>query len=67
MKTFSLSRHSQLFSVPESKKDYLFVGLGNLPYHEELYRAESYAIAYSVIQISKFHHRALFIGSLLRS
>lgn len=46
MKTFSLSRHSQLFSVPESKKDYLFVGSGNLPYHEEPYRAESYAIAY---------------------
>ncbi|MBS7233371.1 helix-turn-helix transcriptional regulator [Flavobacterium psychroterrae] len=46
MKTFSLSRHSQLFSVPESRKDYLFVGSGNLPYHEEPYRAESYAIAY---------------------
>jgi len=46
MKTFSLSRHSRLFSVPESKKDYLFVGAGSLPYHEEPYRAESYAIAY---------------------
>lgn len=46
MKTFSLLRHSQLFSVPESKKDYLFVGSGSLPYHEEPYRAESYAIAY---------------------
>lgn len=46
MKTFSLARHSALFSVPESKKDYLFVGSGNLPYHEEPYRAESYAIAY---------------------
>jgi AraC family transcriptional activator of pobA len=46
MKTFSLSRHSKLFSVPESTKDYLFVGSGSLPYYEEPYRAESYAIAY---------------------
>lgn len=46
MKTFSLSRHSKLFSVPESRKDYLFVGSGSLPYYEEPYRAESYAIAY---------------------
>ena len=46
MKTFSLSTHSKLFSVPESKKDYLFVGSSNQPYHEEPYRAESYAIAY---------------------
>lgn len=46
MKTFSLATHSKLFSVPESKKDYLFVGSGSLPYHEEPYRAESYAIAY---------------------
>lgn len=46
MKTFSLSRHSKLFSVPETKKNYLFVGSGNHPYHEEPYRAESYAIAY---------------------
>lgn len=46
MKTFSLSRHSRLFSVPESSKDYLFVGSSDQPYHEEPYRAESYAIAY---------------------
>lgn len=46
MKTFSLSRHSQLFSVPDHKKDYLFVGSGDHPYHDEPYRAESYAIAY---------------------
>lgn len=46
MKTFSLSRHSQLFSVPEHNRDYLFVGSGDRPYHEEPYRAESYAIAY---------------------
>lgn len=46
MKTFSLSSHSKLFSVPDSKKDYLFVGSSNQPYHEEPYRAESYAIAY---------------------
>lgn len=46
MKTFSLSRHSKLFSVPDSSKEYLFVSSGNSPYHEEPYRAESYAIAY---------------------
>jgi AraC family transcriptional activator of pobA len=46
MKTFSLSRHSRLFSVPDHNKDYLFVSSGNRPYHEEPYRAESYAIAY---------------------
>jgi AraC family transcriptional activator of pobA len=46
MKTFSLSRHSKLFSVPDHSRDYLFVGSGNHPYHEEPYRAESYAIAY---------------------
>jgi AraC family transcriptional activator of pobA len=46
MKTFSLSRHSRLFSVPDHNKDYLFVGSGDHPYHEEPYRAESYAIAY---------------------
>ncbi|WP_293304621.1 helix-turn-helix domain-containing protein [Pedobacter sp. UBA5917] len=46
MKTFSLSRHSRLFSVPDSNRDYLFVGSGDHPYHEEPYRAESYAIAY---------------------
>ncbi|MGH1517716.1 helix-turn-helix domain-containing protein [Chryseobacterium sp. JK1] len=46
MKTFSLSAHSKLFSVPYSKKDYLFVESTNQPYHEEPYRAESYAIVY---------------------
>ena len=46
IKTFSLSRHSRLFSVPDPNKEYLFVSSGNRPYHEEPYRAESYAIAY---------------------
>lgn len=46
MKTFSLSRHSRLFAVPDSHKDYLFVSSGNRPYYEEPYRAESYAIGY---------------------
>jgi AraC-like DNA-binding protein len=46
MKTFSLSRHSRLFSVPDNNKEYLFVKSGEHPYHEEPYRAESYAIAY---------------------
>jgi AraC family transcriptional activator of pobA len=46
MKTFSLSRHSRLFSVPDNNKEYLFVSSGNNPYQEEPYRAESYAIAY---------------------
>ena len=44
--TFSLSRHSRLFAVPDSNKDYLFVRSGDRPYHEEPYRAESYAIVY---------------------
>lgn len=46
IKTFSLARHSRLFSVPDTNKEYLFVSSGNHPYHEEPYRAESYAIAY---------------------
>ncbi|QEM02600.1 helix-turn-helix transcriptional regulator [Mucilaginibacter rubeus] len=46
VKTFSLSRHSRLFAVPDSYKDYLFVSSGNSPYHEEPYRAESNAIVY---------------------
>jgi AraC family transcriptional activator of pobA len=46
MKTFSLARHSRLFSVPDNNKDYLFVSSSDRPYHEEPYRAESYAIAY---------------------
>jgi AraC family transcriptional activator of pobA len=46
MKTFSLSRHSRLFAVPDLNKEYLFVRSGNRPYHEEPYRAESYAIGY---------------------
>lgn len=43
IKTFSLSKHSWLFSVPDSNKDYLFVKSGE-PYYDEPYRAESYAI-----------------------
>ncbi|TKC62088.1 helix-turn-helix transcriptional regulator [Pedobacter hiemivivus] len=46
MKTFSLSRHSRLFSVPDNSREYLFISSGDHPYHEEPYRAESYAIAY---------------------
>lgn len=46
LKTFSLSRHSRLFSVPDPINEYLFVRSGVLPYQEEPYRAESYAIAY---------------------
>jgi len=46
IKTFSLSRHSRLFSVPDPNKEYLFVNSGTSPYHEEPYRAESYAIVY---------------------
>ena len=46
IKTFSLSKHSPLFSLPENGKEYLFVGSGDYPYHEEPYRPESYAIAY---------------------
>ncbi|TDW51767.1 AraC-like DNA-binding protein [Flavobacterium sp. 270] len=46
MKTFSLSRHSRLFAVPDHNKDYLFVDSSDQPYHEEPYRAESYALAY---------------------
>ncbi|MBO9202838.1 MULTISPECIES: helix-turn-helix domain-containing protein [Niastella] len=46
IKTFTLSRHSRLFSVPDSNKEYLFVQSGEHPYHEEPYRAESYAIVY---------------------
>jgi AraC family transcriptional activator of pobA len=46
MKTFSLSRHSRLFSVPDNSKEYLFVSSGETPYQEEPYRAESYAIVY---------------------
>jgi AraC-like DNA-binding protein len=46
IKTFTLSRHSRLFSVPDSNKDYLFVQAGVNPYQEEPYRAESYAIVF---------------------
>jgi AraC family transcriptional activator of pobA len=47
MKTFSLSRHSRLFSVPDNNNtEYLFVSSGESPYQEEPYRAESYAIVY---------------------
>ena len=46
IKTFSLSRHSQLFSVPDNNEEYLFVKAGDSPYQEEPYRAESYAIVF---------------------
>lgn len=46
IETFSLSRHSHLFEVPDSSRDYLFVQAVNHPFLEEPYRAESYAIAY---------------------
>jgi AraC family transcriptional activator of pobA len=46
IETFSLLKHSQLFSLPYHNKEYLFVSSGNRPYHEEPYRAESYAIVY---------------------
>jgi AraC family transcriptional regulator, transcriptional activator of pobA len=47
IRTFSLSTHSKLFSVPDNNnRDYLFVEAGETPYQEEPYRAESYAIAY---------------------
>jgi len=46
IKTFSLSRHGQLFSVPDNSRGYLFIQALHHPYMEEPYRAESYAIAY---------------------
>jgi AraC-like DNA-binding protein len=46
IKTFTLSTHSRLFSVPDSNREYLFVRSGIHPYHEEPYRAESYAIVF---------------------
>jgi len=47
IKTFSLSRHSKLFSIPDhNNPEYLFVKGGETPYQEEPYRAESYAIAF---------------------
>lgn len=46
IETFSLLKHSRLFSLPYHNKEYLFVSSSNRPYHEEPYRAESYAIAY---------------------
>lgn len=46
IKTFSLSRHSRLFSVADLNKEYLFVSAIRHPHLEEPYRAESYAIAY---------------------
>lgn len=45
IKTFSLSRHSRLFSVADSR-EYLFVQAVDHPYLEEPYRSESYAIAF---------------------
>lgn len=46
IKTFSLTRHSHLFAVPDNSRDYFFVQAINHPYLEEPYRAESYAVAY---------------------
>lgn len=46
IKTFSLLRHSRLFSVPDNSQDYLFVQAADHPYLEEPYRAESYAAAF---------------------
>ncbi|AEW00516.1 AraC family transcriptional regulator [Niastella koreensis] len=46
IKTFTLSTHSQLFSVPDTNKEYLFVEAGKHPYYAEPYRAESYAIVF---------------------
>ena len=46
IKTFSLSRHSRLFSVAENSREYLLIVAEGHPYPEEPYRAESYAIAY---------------------
>ena len=46
IKTFSLSTHSRLFSLPDTNKEYLFVEAGKHPYYAEPYRAESYAIVF---------------------
>jgi AraC family transcriptional activator of pobA len=46
IKTISLLKHSRLFSVPDTSKEYLMVSATGHPYPEEPYRAESYAIAY---------------------
>ncbi|MCC9138464.1 helix-turn-helix domain-containing protein [Pontibacter silvestris] len=46
IKTFSLSKHSRLFSVQDNNREYLFVQAADHPYLEEPYRAESYAIAF---------------------
>lgn len=46
IKTFSLSRHSRLFLVPDRSREYLYVSAKAHPYPEEPYRAESYAIAH---------------------
>jgi AraC family transcriptional activator of pobA len=46
VRTFSLTRHSRLFSIPDNGNEYLFVRSGDTPYQEEPYRAESYALAY---------------------
>jgi len=48
IKTFSISRHSRLFSVADNNREYLFVAATGHPYPEEPYRAESYAIAFLV-------------------
>jgi AraC family transcriptional activator of pobA len=61
IKTFSLTRHSHLFAVPDNSREYFFVQAHHHPYLEEPYRAESYAIAYvkegSIsLQVGLSHH-----------
>jgi AraC family transcriptional activator of pobA len=46
IKTFSLSRHSRLFSVADTSREYLLIAAEGHPYPEQPYRAESYAIAH---------------------
>ncbi|MBG6234035.1 AraC-like DNA-binding protein [Pedobacter sp. CAN_A7] len=60
IKTFSLSRHSRLFSLSDNSRDYLFVQAVDHPYLEEPYRAESYAIAF--LKEGGIHLRAGLIG-----
>jgi AraC family transcriptional activator of pobA len=49
IKTISLSRHSRLFSVPDTSQEYLYVSAIGHPFPEEPYRAESYAIAHLTV------------------
>jgi AraC family transcriptional activator of pobA len=49
IKTISISRHSRLFSVPDTSKEYLYISATGHPFPEEPYRAESYAIAHLTV------------------